>query len=59
MRVHDSNGACKQAAAGPLEPGKILPELSQRTARSKVLLQALPERDLPWALRRRKEKPEN
>jgi hypothetical protein len=48
-----------QTAAGSREPGKILPELSQRTARSKVLLQALPERDLPWALRRRKEKPEN
>jgi len=47
-----------QTAAGSREPGKILPELSQRTARSKVLLQALPERDLPWALRRRKENPE-
>jgi hypothetical protein len=46
------------AAAGSCEPGMILPELSQRAARSKILLQVLPERDLPWAMRRRKENPE-
>ncbi|MCB6565458.1 hypothetical protein LI169_10320 [Desulfovibrio desulfuricans] len=46
-RAPGSNGACLQTTAGSDEPGQILPELSQKTASSKVLLQGMPERDLP------------